>query len=196
MKNLFLILFLVGFVLKSEAFDLIIEPGIGLQHQGDLLFNDYNDTVGEADDSHVSAPVKNHISILTVDFGVKYESVSVGFRGEWSGPDFIANGLWSLMSVEDQDIGKSHKGKKFFIGFDVTTLNKIELTYGTKTEMKDGGSGASYDSSFGLGLSHEITEKFNINFNYGKLISANKRQSDADEVSLRLTYPFSFNLVK
>ena len=85
MKNLFLILFLFVSTFKAEAFDLIIEPGIGLQHQGDIFFNDYNDTVAESDDSHVAAPVKNHISILTVDFGLKYQIVSLGFRGEWSG---------------------------------------------------------------------------------------------------------------
>ena len=109
--------------------------------------------------------------------------------------DFIANGLWSLMSIDDKDIGKSHRGKKFFLRFDVSTKNKIELTYGTKTEMKDGGSGGSYDSSFGFGVD-EITKKLNLNFNYGKLISANSRQSDSDEVSVRLTYPLTFNLVK
>ena len=189
-----ILFFLLSF--SAYSFDIILEPGIGLQHQGDLFFNDYNDTVEISDDSYVSAPLKNHISILTLDFGVKHQDISFGFRGEWSGPDFIANGLWSLLSVEDEVIGRSHSGKKFFVGYDISSNNKLELTYGLKTQMQDGGLYASYDSSYGLGISHKITKKFNLNLNYGKLISASNRQSDADEVSLRLTYPLSFSLVK
>ena len=188
-----LLCFLLSFSVYS--FDLIIEPGVGFQHQGDLFFNDYNNKVDITDDSYVSAPIKNHISILTLDLGAKYNGISFGFRGEWSGPDFIANGLWSLFSVEDEEIGRSHRGKKFFVGYDIYSNYKIELTYGTKSEMQDGGLYASYDHSFGFGLSHKVTDLLNLNFNYGKLISSSNRQSNADEVSLRFSYPLSFALI-
>ena len=129
-----------------------------------------------------------------MDLGAKYKRVSFGFRGEWSGPDFIANGFWSFLSIEDELIGRSHRGKKFFLRYDIFEKSKFEVTFGTKSEMQEGGLYASYDSSFGFGLIHKFTNHLNLNLNYGKLISSNNRKSNADELSLRLSYPLSFSL--